>query len=67
MHHNLVDDDLGENRRGERDELDEERGKKYVAPDPPMAQKLVPEPAEAELRRGRRAVLAQRLGFFVPD
>lgn len=67
MHHHLVDDDLGENRRGERDELDEERGEKHVAPDAPMAQKLVPEPAEAELRLGRRAVLAQRLGFFVPD
>ena len=32
-----------------------------------MAQQLVPEPAEAELGLRRRAVLAQRLGFFVPD
>jgi hypothetical protein len=58
VHDHLVDDDLGKERRRQREELDEERRRQHVAPDALVAQELVPEPAEAEFRRGLRAVVA---------
>ena len=61
MDHDLVDHHLGANRRGEADELDEERGEEHVAPDALVPEELLPEPAEAEFRRRRRAVLGGRL------
>ena len=48
VHHDLVDDHLGEQRRGEADELDGERGEQHVAPDALVLEQLGDEPAEAE-------------------
>jgi hypothetical protein len=56
VHHHLVDDHLRAERRGECDQLDEERSGENVAPHRPVAQQLRPEPAEAEARSGRGAV-----------
>jgi hypothetical protein len=61
VHHHLVDDDLGADRHGEADQLDEERRKQHVAPDALVPQKFRPEPAEAELRRRRRTVFSRRV------
>ncbi len=48
VHHHLVDDDLGEDGRGEADELDGEGGEQHVAPDALVLEEFGNEPAEAE-------------------
>ncbi len=69
MDDHLVDDDLGEQRRGERNELHHQRSGEHVAPDGAVAQELGHEPSQAErrrgelgLRRGARLLGAQELG-----
>ncbi|MDH5578818.1 MAG: hypothetical protein OEZ09_10220 [Betaproteobacteria bacterium] len=57
VHHHLVDDNLGADRHGESDQLDEERREQHVAPDALVPQQLGPEPAKAELRCGWRPIL----------
>jgi hypothetical protein len=52
----LVDHHLGPQRRGEPDQLNEERSEEHVAPDALVPQELGPEPAETELRSRRCAV-----------
>jgi len=48
VHHDLVDDDLGEQRGGEADELDGQAGKQDVAPDGLVLEEFRDEPFEAE-------------------
>lgn len=68
MHHDLVDHHLGAERRGEADQLDEERGGEHVAPDALVLEEFGPEPAKAELRLHRRAVACRRFRrVFAPD
>ncbi|TND03623.1 MAG: hypothetical protein FD118_1442 [Rhodocyclaceae bacterium] len=55
----LVNDDLGEQRCGEADQLDGERGDQHVAPDAAVFGEFGEEPAEAE---GRRFVAAVGVG-----
>jgi hypothetical protein len=67
VHHHLVDDHLGPNRRGEPNQLNEERGKQHVAPDALVPNQLRPEPAKTEPRRSRRAILSRWIfGRLVP-
>jgi hypothetical protein len=61
VHHDFVDHDLGAERRGEADQLDEERGKQHVAPDALVLEELRPEPAEAEFPLYWRPVGRHRL------
>jgi hypothetical protein len=48
MRNDLVDDDLGKQRRGQADELDGKTGEQHVAPDALVAQQFGHEPGEAE-------------------
>ena len=48
MDHDLVDDDLGEQRRGQAHQLNDEGGKQHVAPDALVLLELRQEPAKAE-------------------
>ena len=78
VHHHFVDHHLREERRGEPDQLDRERGEQHLAPDALVAQELGHEPPEAERLRlgvhlvgifGGRRIAAQqqdeRLVVFV--
>jgi hypothetical protein len=56
VHDDLVDHDLREKRRRERDELDRKRGREHVAPDALVLQELGDEPPEAESRPGEGKV-----------
>jgi hypothetical protein len=57
VHHHLVDDDLREERRGEGEQLDEQRSEQHVAPHALVLEELGPEPRPAEARSRRRALL----------
>ena len=48
MGDDLVDDDLGEERCGQADQLDGEAGEQYIPPDALVAQQFGHEPGEAE-------------------
>ena len=48
VHHDLVDDHLGEQRRAQGEYLDDERGDQHIAPDLLVLHQLGDEPAETE-------------------
>ncbi len=48
VHHHLVDDHLGEERRREPDQLEDERGDQHLPPDRAVLEELGHEPPEAE-------------------
>ncbi len=64
MHHDLVDDHLREQRRGEREELDKQRGGQHLAPDALVPEQFGSKPAEAEFgSAGRGCGVVRRQGF----
>ncbi len=54
MDDDLVDHDLGEQGRGQRHELDGERGQEDVAEHLAVLEQFGEEPTEPEMRTGRR-------------
>ena len=50
VHDHLVDDDLGEQRRGEREQLDHQGSGEHLGPDAAVLQQFWNEPAEAKAR-----------------
>ena len=68
VNHDLVDDDLGEQRGGQTDELDGEAGEQDIAPDGFVFEEFGDEPLEAEFllrnfEAGDFAVLVGAAGF----
>lgn len=66
MNQYLVQNDLGKYRRGQRHELDRERGRQYIAPNGLVPEQLRYEPGKAEgsLARGDSIRVGERLGLL---